>query len=247
MAPEIAEKWGFGMAPPKPTTQHQRSIACTNLLELLNARGRTKAREELLSQLSVIKGLFNRVVREDQWDWFTVARQLGYPSRGLARAIAHEISNLRSAIRDDDDTAFRTAHAILSQLPVRRCLSVFLGLAQIVDEVGAGWIYILSTRELKDLLKIGMTTRTVEMRTQEINSATGVAIPFGVRRCWRVSAPDRAERIVHSRLSNYRIRDDREFFRVDFIVAAQIAQQAIAGACLEIRTLNALAGLDTSK
>jgi hypothetical protein len=246
MAPEIAEKWGFGMAPPKPTTQRERILACTKLLELLSARERPKVRGDLLSQLSVTKGLFNRVVREDQWDWFTVACQLGYPSRGLARAIAHEISNLRTAIRDNEDAAIRMAQENLSRLPVRRCLSVFLGLAQIVEEVGAGWIYILSTRELNDLLKIGMTTRTVEMRAQEINSATGVAIPFGVRRCWRVSDPDRAERIVHAALSDYRIRDDREFFRLDFIVAARIAQEAIAGACLEIRTLSALAALDDS-
>jgi hypothetical protein len=48
--------------------------------------------------------------------------------------------------------------------------------------------------------------------------------------------PDRAERLVHAALTDYRMRDDREFFRVDFIVASKIAQEAIAGACLEIRT-----------
>src|ERR1700723_1110950 len=81
----------------------------------------------------------------------------------------------------------------------------------------------------------------------EINRASGVAVPFGVRRCWRVSDPHRAEKIVHTALAAYRIRTDREFFRTDFKIAAQIAQETIAGASLEIRTLNALAGLDTSK
>ncbi len=232
------------MAPPKAATQRERTIACAKILEALKLREQPTDRDEVLSHLSVTKGLFNRVAREDQWDWFTVAGQLGYPSRGLARVIAYELASLRSAIRDNDDSALAAAHAKLSRLPVWRCLSVFLGLAQIVDEVGAGWIYILSTREFKDLLKIGMTTRTVEMRAQEINSATGVAIPFGVRRCWRVSDPYLAEKIVHGALSEYRIRTDREFFRADFPVAAHIAQETIAGACLEIRTLNALAGLD---
>lgn len=231
------------MAPPKPTTQRDRTLACTKILKVLKLRERPTDHEEVVSSLSVTKGLFNRVVREDQWDWFTVAGQLGYPSRGLARVIAFELVNLRLAIRDHDDSAFEVAHANLSRLPVWRCLSVFLGHAQIVDEVGAGWIYILSTREFKDLLKIGMTTRTVEMRAQEINSATGVAIPFGVRRSWRVSDPNRAERIVHAALSEYRIRTDREFFRAHFPVAAHIAQETIVRACLEIRTLNALAGL----
>jgi hypothetical protein len=139
-----------------------------------------------------------------------------------------------------------TARVNLLRLPVRRCLSVFLGLTQIVDEAGAGWIYILSTREHKDLLKIGMTTRTVEMRAHEINNATGVAIPFGVRRCWRVSDPDRAEKTVHAALYDYRVRTDREFFRVDFVVAARLSQEAITGSGLEIRTLNALAALNIS-
>ncbi|MGA9526830.1 MAG: GIY-YIG nuclease family protein [Terriglobales bacterium] len=246
MTNEIAEKWGFGMAPPKPATQRERSVACSSILNLLNRSEQPNASQEVLAHLSIAKGLFNRIVREDQWDWFTVSAQLGYPSRGLAHSIAFELSNLRSAIRYADATCFAYAHANLLRLPTRRCLAVFLGLARIIDEVDAGWIYILSTRELKDLLKIGMTMRTVEARAQEINSATGVAVPFGVRRCWRVSDPHRAEKIVHTALAAYRIRTDREFFRTDFKIAAQIAQETIAGATLEIRTLNAPAGLDTS-
>lgn len=85
--------------------------------------------------------------------------------------------------REGDNVSLVAAKAKLMRLPVARCLSVFLGQAHIVDEPGCGWIYILSTRELPDLLKIGMTTRRIELRVQEINGATEVAIPFGVRRC----------------------------------------------------------------
>jgi hypothetical protein len=243
MAPEVAEKWGFGMAPPKPETQMERNLACKTVLALLGPDIQAVPNEVALNHLSVVKGLFNRVVREDQWDWFTVSGQLGYPSRGLARVIAYELSNLRSAIRDQDALACATARSTLLRLPVRRCLSVFLRSAQITDEPGAGWIYILSTREIRDLLKIGMTTRTVELRVNEINTATGVAIPFGVRRCWRVSNPSRAEKVVHAALATYRLRTDREFFRADFKIAAQIAEEAIIEAALEIRTLNALSAL----
>jgi hypothetical protein len=31
--------------------------------------------------LSEVKGLFNRIHRQDQWDWFTVFEQLGCPGR----------------------------------------------------------------------------------------------------------------------------------------------------------------------
>jgi len=61
---------------------------------------------------------------------------------------------------------------------------------------------VLSTREQPDFLKIGMTTRTVEERVREINTATGVLIPFGVRRCWRVMDPSRSEKLIHSALQH---------------------------------------------
>jgi hypothetical protein len=134
MSPEIFEKWGFGMAPPKPGTQHERTTACRSIIELLNTSEMPKATEELLSSLSIAKGLFNRIVREDQWDWFTVSRQLGYPSRELARAVANELSNIRCGIRDCDKAVYSTVRTNLSHLPVHRCLSVFLGIAHIKNE-----------------------------------------------------------------------------------------------------------------
>jgi hypothetical protein len=243
MTSTITEKWGFGMAPPKPATQRERMAACRRVLALLNASQIPKADEQLLKQLSVVKGMFNRIAREDQWDWFSVSGQFGYPSNSLSRVIAEQISDFRSAIRDDDDTAGTAALTKLLRLPVRQCLSVSLGLKRITDEANAGWIYILSTRELRDLLKIGVTMRTVETRAHEINGATGVAIPFGVRRCWRVLEPTKAEKLVHKALLSYRLRNDREFFRMEFTLAAQLTHKAIRDAGLEIRTLNALASL----
>ena len=240
---KVAEKWGFGMAPPKEKTQRRRNKACANLLKVICSQKLPKQDENVLETASLVKGLFNRVVREDQWDWFTVSSQLGYPSRRISDVIAKEIGRLRTAIKTQDKAAFENARTNLCRLPTHRCLSVFLGREEIFDEPGAGWIYVLSTRELNDLLKIGMTTRTVEERAREINSATGVAIPFGVRRCWRVSDPQKAEKLVHQALFEFRFREDREFFRISFQVAAKDLEAVIRESALEIRTLDALAGL----
>lgn len=231
------------MAPPKPMTQSDRKAACRDLLAVLSSRHLPNSDEPCLHSLSTIKGLFNRVVREDQWDWFTVCGQLGYPSRPLSMAIADGIRLLRNAIKDQNRVAFDRAHTNLCRLPTRACICVFLGRTSVRDEPAAGWIYVLSTREFPDLLKIGMTTRTVEQRAREINNATGVAIPFGVRRCWRLSDPARAERLVHSALQTYRLREDREFFRVSFGVAAKSIEAAILNESLELRTVYALGGL----
>ena len=243
MRERIEQKWGFGMAPPKDHTLRVRNAACQKVLELLRFDHLPEAKNDLLDAVSEVKGLFMRVVRQDQWDWFTVAGQLGYPSTRLARVVAHESSRLRLAIKSGDPVAYTAARTNLLRLPTRRCLVVHLGQATIADETDAGWIYVLSTREDPELLKVGMTTRSVEQRAREISGATGVAIPFGVRRCWRVFQPAKAERIAHQTLQQYRLRKDREFFRVPFNHAAKLLQDAIGRSNLEIRTLDALAGL----
>lgn len=244
MSTEVTEKWGFGMAPQRPAAQAKRLDACEAVLHLIETAQGDSSENRILEQLSEVKGLFNRIVRQDQWDWFTVSSQMGHPSFSLARRIANLLSDLRFAIRDHEDDRRHAAVAGLRQLPTRLCLLVFLGVMRIKDEPGAGWIYVLSTRELRDLLKIGMTTRTVGERAKEINQATGVAIPFGVRRCWRVTDPVFAEDLIHTKLFPYRVRRDREFFRVGFETASLLIQEVIAENNLQIRTLDALAALD---
>ena len=126
------------------------------------------------------------------------------------------------------------------RLPCRPCLRVLLGKAQIAEEDGAGWVYLLSTRELPDLLKIGMTTRTVEERLREVNGATGITFPFGVRRCWRVRDPAAAERLIHQSLAVHRVRADREFFRASYRDAARMIDATLRETDLELRTLDNL-------
>jgi hypothetical protein len=196
--------------------------------------------EYTLEAVSDVKGLFNRVARQDQWDWFTVCGQLGYPSLKLSQNVGEQLGRLRSATRDQEAPFFQKAMTALAEMPTRLCLGCFVGRLRIREEEDAGWIYLLSTRQSKTLLKIGMTARSVEQRVQEINSVTGVVIPFGVRRCWRVRSPARAEKQVHRALSEFRIRDDREFFEAEFMQIVTTIQKTIVDLGLEIRTLNAL-------
>ena len=244
MQGKVAEKWGFGMAPPKPETLNSRQAACETFLGVLESDEiPVVAVDGILSAISIVKGLFNLVVREDQWDWFTVAGQLGYPSRRISGVIAQESTRMRNAIKRGDTAVFANARVNLLRLPTRRCLAVHTGRARIADERGAGWLYVLSTRESPSLLKVGMTTRSVEERVKEINAATGVAIPFGVHRCWRVADPRAAEKLAHQTLDEFRVRDDREFFHLHFRDAVQRLDGAIQRDGLEIRTLDALEAL----
>ncbi len=243
MAKEVSEKWGFGLAPPKRATALKRQKCVAHVLDILERPEGVIGSQADLDAMSEVKGLFNRVVRQDQWDWFYVARQLGYPSTRISEAIADTLERLRTGVRDNDAKMTAESRLTLRRLPTRKCLKLFLGRAEIRDEADAGWVYILSTRETPDLFKIGMTTRTVEDRVREINSPTGVAIPFGVRCCWRVRDPKKAEMVVHAALAHTRIRGDREFFRTQFLDAKKVIIDELARHSLEIRTLDNLCSL----
>jgi T5orf172 domain len=240
---EIRQKWGFGMAPPKAETQAKRLQAAEIVTAFLDSDIRG---ERLPAALSEVKGLFSRIGRQDQWDWFATSRTLGYPSARMTNLVANAIGRLRRALVDDDAAELREQWLLLRRIPCRPCLRILLGTARIVDEAGAGWIYLLSTREMPDVLKIGMTTRTVEERVREINGATGVVFPFGVRRCWRTNDPATAERLIHEALAEHRVRADREFFRARFGEAASIIDETLSAHDLELRTLDNLEAVPIS-
>ena len=59
--------------------------------------------------ISETKGLFTRVFKADQWDWFTVNSQLGYPSVKLAKKISERLGDLRKSNIECDEAAYRIA------------------------------------------------------------------------------------------------------------------------------------------
>lgn len=226
---EISEKWGFGMAPPKLSTLAQRDTSARSVIRLLDGL----VEPTTLESLSVVKGMFNRVWRQDQWDWFTVYAALGYPSSGSCRSIGGKIAEIRQELKNNGNTPKNDY--VTNSLKV--CLENYIGDRIIVNEEYSGWLYMLSTREFPELIKIGMTTRSVQDRVREINSATGVPIPYGVRGCWKVKDPKRAERAVHDALDAWRFRNDREFFKIPYGVANKIISDLIRDNDLELRNL----------
>jgi cold shock CspA family protein len=163
--------------------------------------------------LSEAKGMVNRCVREDQWDWFTVFTELGSPPRRVLRRIGSHLVALRRAAISGDKNAYGESLRALVLTNVLQFLHVYQDdLAKQTYSEGAGWIYILSTREQPEILKIGRTDRSVVDRVRQINSATGVLVPWAARRIYRVRNSQEAEAEIHRRLADYRIRTDREFF-----------------------------------
>ena len=81
-----------------------------------------------------------------------------------------------------------------------------------------GWIYCFSNKSMPDILKVGMTERTPEIRLNEANSSDTwrPPTPYKIEFAKKVLNPKQKETTLHSLLSQYteRISPKREFFRV---------------------------------
>ena len=218
---KVHQKWGFGMAPPKKLTVVLRQKASHLVLNALN-REELKTSESLAEAISQVKGLFNRSLRMDQWDWFVVWEQLGLPERKRMLWIVRELVILRKSVVNNDPIAFKNSREQLQNWGALSSLKYFLGLERLRIEEDTGILYMLGVREMKGLLKIGFTERDITSRVNEINRATGILIPFGVRFVWRVRNPQQIEREVHKLLEDYRVRSDREFFNMEYNEAVRI-------------------------
>ena len=218
---KIEQKWGFGMAPIKPTVMLKR---VAHVQEVINCLSDVESTPESLSEsLSEVKGLFTRIYKQDQWDWFTVWTQLGRPGTKTSRNISELIYLLRKSILNSESNESRDLKEKLNQCGFSYYLNCFLNpLGNEKDSESVGKIYVLSTRENRNILKIGYTNRTVEERVKEINSATGVLIPYGVRAMWLIKSAKEVESDIHNLLATFRVRQDREFFQMDFKDAFKI-------------------------
>jgi hypothetical protein len=87
---------------------------------------------------------------------------------------------------------------------------------------GNQWIYILSNPSIPDVLKIGYTTLTPELRAKQISASTGVVVPFKVEWTFQCFDGSFMETEVHDALKEYRISNQREFFQIDLEEAKNI-------------------------
>ena len=218
-----AVKWGFGMAPIKPSTD---AINRNALLNVTNFISGTNAIDSLtiLDDISIVKGLFNRIIKQNQWNWFTVNMYFDYPSGNDLKMIVNDLGMLKNAlVKHDNITGQKALQRLYSSNITLYCHN-YLNF-DINKETTEQYVYILSRREEKEVLKIGMTTRNIQKRVNEINSATGVLYPLSARKVYKVKDCRKVEKDIHSLLQKYRIRADREFFNIEFKVACTIIEE----------------------
>lgn len=81
----------------------------------------------------------------------------------------------------------------------------------------AGYVYILTNPSFKeDWVKIGKSSRPVDVRSKELDN-TAVPMPFEIYATLKTSKYEEVEKLIHKtidRLTDLRIRQNREFFNV---------------------------------
>lgn len=88
-----------------------------------------------------------------------------------------------------------------------------------------GYVYILTNTSFKeDWVKIGKSSRPVDVRSKELDN-TAVPLPFEIYATMQTEKYSEAEKAIHKqidRLTDRRIRQNREFFNLEPALALEI-------------------------
>ena len=79
---------------------------------------------------------------------------------------------------------------------------------------GDSWVYVLSNASMPGALKIGYTRNHPIDRAKQLSSSTGVASPFVVEHAFQCFSAEGLECELHKFFEEYRVSNNREFFRV---------------------------------
>lgn len=189
--------YAFGMREPNPREHAERMASARMVGRMLREGGIPEAEGGALDALSVCKGIFNRVVRQDQPDWVVTQVRLGYPDPSRCRAIAESLAACRSAVRDGDAEAWREARARTRIQRARKALLAYRGRRFLPDEPGAGFVFVMSRREEPDLLSVGFAEGALLDGAAAANAARPNR-PLGVRGFWRTTDVAAAEAAIRS-------------------------------------------------
>ena len=106
--------------------------------------------------------------------------------------------------------------------------------SKIKNKVAKGKVYILTNDLMPGIVKIGYTTQPIIERLKELDK-TGVPWPFKCHFAIETERYKEIEQFAHDAFADYRVRDNREFFKIS--PEKVVAALRISGAT-EIKTSN---------
>lgn len=85
---------------------------------------------------------------------------------------------------------------------------------QVETNIDYQYVYILTNKAMPGLIKIGFTDKTPQKRVEGLNRASGVPMDFDIEWAFPCFNAIRLEKEIHQYFDGYRLRKNREFFRV---------------------------------
>jgi hypothetical protein len=95
------------------------------------------------------------------------------------------------------------------------------------------WVYILTNESMPGLVKIGVTTGSVQERARALSGVTGVPTPFQIYYAMKCTCGADVEKRIHKTLDECRVNPGREFFRM----APEDARTSLWMADIEVSNL----------
>jgi len=92
-----------------------------------------------------------------------------------------------------------------------------------------GFLYVLRCAAMQEeVYKIGYTSRTAEIRADELSSSTSTPESFVVVKSWHHHDAKGLETNVHAMLDPYRLNDRREFFNAPYRIIKKIIEEELS-------------------
>ena len=97
------------------------------------------------------------------------------------------------------------------------------------------FLYLLSNPAMPGLIKIGFTDRSVEERVKELNSGTGIPVPFVIEAYFGSHQPERDEKAVHLALGHCKA-PGKEFFAIKLQQALDVVLRALGRSPMYVKS-----------
>ncbi|PPA80806.1 hypothetical protein C4A76_25360 [Brevibacillus laterosporus] len=91
--------------------------------------------------------------------------------------------------------------------------------------MSSGFVYILINSLMPGLVKIGRTQINSQERAKQLSNSSGVPVPFVVAYDLYTGDCVQLERDLHEKLSDFRVNQNREFFRYPLNDAIKLLQE----------------------
>jgi hypothetical protein len=155
---------------------------------------------DLTESISVVKGMVNRCVKQDQWDWFTVYTHLGEPDPKNLAQIVNLLIDLRRAVLASETVKISSTCSHLVKLCFYDISLFFLESKHLTYSGDGGRVMLLSEKGTKNLIYLRTTRGDVFSLLCEVNRSGAAIGPRGV---FHVKNMKLAEKVITEELSHH--------------------------------------------